>query len=144
MNSTEVLIKSKQRVKENGEVYTPSDTIDDMLSCIDKDFWENNKTFLEPSCGNGNILVKILEKKLSFNVNVLDAVKSIYGIDILEDNVKEARIRMFKILLDNGLKEKDWEEVIKHLKSNIVQGNTLEKSIEEIFKDNNTHIEEQE
>jgi len=135
MNSTEVLIKSKQRVKENGEVYTPSNTVSEMLSYVSEDFWINNKTFLEPSCGNGNILIKILEKKIAYGINILEAIQTIYGVDILEDNVKESRIRMFKILIENGLAQEDWGEAINILKRNIVHGNTLEKSIEEIFSE---------
>lgn len=94
---TEHLIKSKKRVKDFGEVFTPKHIVQDMCDLIPDEMYSVEKTFLEPACGNGNFLVEILEKKLKNCHNEIEvkiAVESIYGIDIQEDNVLETRQRL--------------------------------------------------
>lgn len=157
-------IKSKARVKEHGEVFTPDSIVGDMLDLIDNELREANITaeeyilesYLEPACGNGNFLIRILDRKLAA-VRLLDAdkhveglikaVSSIYGIDIQEDNVLESIDRMMK-LIENGevdvleLKDKEvrsfvngggfkldpvTKEIVEFiLRKNIVLGNALE------------------
>ena len=61
----EKLIKSKKRVKDFAEVYTPQFIVKDMCDLIPSEIWENiESTFLEPACGNGNFLVEIYARKL--------------------------------------------------------------------------------
>lgn len=94
------LVKSTERVKDAGEVFTPFNIIEDMLDLLPADAWEvhPSKTFLEPSCGNGRFLVVALYRKINriqtssitssqIPVLALEALASIYGIDISEDNV---------------------------------------------------------
>lgn len=99
------LIKSKKRVKEFGEVFTPEDIVKDMCNIIPSEIWENiEHTFLEPACGNGNFLVEILRRKLekcNSEEECLISLKSIYGIDILSDNVEESKCRMLDIVRFN-------------------------------------------
>ena len=104
--SGEMLTKSHERVKKYGEVYTPIWVVKkmcDMLGEEEPNAWtvlEN--TFLEPACGNGNFLVEIFERKLKLCSNAADgliALKSIYGIDILLDNVEESRQRLFDMFV---------------------------------------------
>jgi type I restriction-modification system DNA methylase subunit len=135
----ESLTKSKARVKELGEVFTPAALVTEMLDKLPADCWLPDKTFLEPSCGNGNFLVQILQRKLNNNHQPLQALSTIYGVDIMKDNVVESRKRMLQIAIDGGL---DWEgpdlqKSVKILKRNIRQGNTLEQSLEEIFRKDN-------
>ena len=60
----EKLIKSKQRVQDFAEVYTPSWLVKDMCDLIPQEMWNDiDKTFLEPACGNGNFLVEIFDRK---------------------------------------------------------------------------------
>jgi hypothetical protein len=66
---------------------------------LPKEVWEENKTFVDPACGNGNMLLEVLKRKLALNHNPLQAIQSIYGTDIMLDNVKEARLRMLKAIL---------------------------------------------
>lgn len=98
----EKLQKSKERVRKYAEVYTPEWLVKDMCNMLPPDAWETiDKTFLEPSCGNGNFLVEILSRKLEMCKDVSDcmaALNSIYGIDILPDNVEEAKKRMLDIV----------------------------------------------
>lgn len=122
------LIKSKTRVKKYGEVFTPDFIVRQMCDMLPDDAWSDiDKTFLEPSCGNGNFLVEILARKLkmaSDERDVLRCYRSIYGIDIQEDNVKEARGRMFDMapewVSDNGLLV-----ISITLRQNIVVGDSL-------------------
>ena len=67
LTTTEKIIKSKNRVRDNGEVFTPSWLVEDMLNLVsDEDWADPKKIFLEPACGNGNFLVAIYKKKIEF------------------------------------------------------------------------------
>lgn len=94
-------VKSKTRVKEKGEVFTNPREIKAMCDLIPQEIWQNiDSTFLEPSCGNGNFLAEILKRKLEHCKNENDisrAVKSIYAIDIMEDNVEESKSRLIEL-----------------------------------------------
>jgi len=102
-------IKSKQRVAARGEVFTGKREVNAMLDLV-KDETENiDSRFLEQACGTGNFVTEILERKLrvvkkryaksqlEYERYAVKAVSSIYGIDILEDNVQECRNRLFEI-----------------------------------------------
>lgn len=92
------LIKSKKRVKEFAEVFTPDFIVKDMCDIIPAEIWERiDSTFLEPACGNGNFLVEILIRKYSRCKDEKDGLKalaSIVGIDIQADNCDECRRRL--------------------------------------------------
>lgn len=133
---TESLTKSRARVKELGEVFTPPALVSDMLDRLPPESWTPEKTFLEPSCGTGNFLVEILRRKLNAGHHPFEALSTIYGVDIMKDNVVESRKRLLQGVIDGGL---DWEgpdlrKAVKILKQNIRQGNTLEQPLEEIFR----------
>jgi hypothetical protein len=105
-------IKSRERVRDLAEVYTHEREVNAMLDLVPdmfpsfQDPGNTDRTFLEPACGHGNFLVEILHRKLTyvtprrygrgerFEYRVLRCLASIYGIDICEDNVREARDRM--------------------------------------------------
>lgn len=139
-NGEEKLVKSKQRVKDAGEVFTPRWVVRDMLDLDEiKDMsFELDTTFLEPACGNGNFIIQILVRKLmsvsaeAFDIDVARSVASIYGVDIAEDNVKETRARMMNAIkhfyADNGMKLRSEIECSLWyiLYRNIILGNTLE------------------
>lgn len=111
-------IISKSRVKKNGEVFTPDSIVNDMIDLADNQY-ENEtddhyieRTVLEPTCGNGAILVRILDRKLERVKNIKDngdnweeallkAVASIYGVDITADNAIMSKRRMLN-LIKNG------------------------------------------
>lgn len=145
----EELIKSKKRVQQHGEVFTPSWMVDKMLDIpdIQKACQRIDATFLEPSAGDGNFLAVILERKLQAvcqqfseisdrKIQSLWAVSSLYGIEYLSDNVELARNRLFVIYLDwyeetfsEALKPKgDIAQSVRYIISkNMVRGNTLTK-----------------
>lgn len=140
------LIKSKKRVQEHGEVFTPSWMIQKMLEIPGiKEACENiSSTFFEPSAGDGNFLQAILEKKLDAVVKQYDkrnwqtksliALSSIYAIELLEDNLEVARSRVFLYYLDwyqqtFGIKLTSKSDIYKSahylIHKNIIRGNTL-------------------
>jgi type I restriction-modification system DNA methylase subunit len=96
-------VVSKQRVADHGEVLTGKREVNAMLDLVKQETERIESRFLEPACGNGNFLTVILERKLAvvekrYGKSQLDferyavlAVSSIYGIDILDDNVRQWR-----------------------------------------------------
>ena len=123
---TEKLVRSKDRVKELGEVFTPAALVSAMLDKMPADNWLPDKTWLEPSCGTGNFLVQILERKLAAGHPPLQALATLYGIDIMEDNVVESRRRLKEIVSIDGA------DAI--LLRNIRQADALTTPLEKIFK----------
>ena len=100
----EKIIKSKQRVKDFAEVFTPSHIVKDMCDLIPDSVWDNiESTFLEPACGNGNFLVEIYRRKLEICKDEKDGLKalaSIVGIDIQVDNCEECRKRLMTMFCE--------------------------------------------
>lgn len=102
-------IKSKKRVSEHGEVFTGEREVNAMLDMVKPESERIDSRFLEPACGTGNFVAAILRRKLDtvqrlYKQNPADyekyaivAVSSIYGIDILKDNVVECRERLYDI-----------------------------------------------
>lgn len=105
----ETLIKSKERVTESGEVFTAKREVNAMLDLVKQETERIESKFLEQACGDGNFLAEILERKLrivetryrksqlEYERNAVSAVSSLYGIDILPDNIEDCRKRLFAI-----------------------------------------------
>jgi len=107
---TENGIKSKERVRDHGEVFTPKHIVNDMLDLVKNETERIDSRFLEPACGNGNFLAPILERKLvkvkekyssiqiEFERSAIIAVGSVYGVEILQDNIEACIERLFNIV----------------------------------------------
>ena len=125
-------IKSKQRGRERGEVFTAEREVKAMCDLIPEDIWRDiTKTFLEPACGNGNFLVEIFERKLKYCKGEKDGLKalaSIVGIDIMQDNVEESRIRLMTMYCKAFPKASETAILLASgiLCNNIICGNSLE------------------
>lgn len=108
-------IKSKQRVKEHAEVFTAEREVKAMCDLIPSETWENiTSTFLEPACGTGNFLAEIYSRKLQRCKNEVDGLKalnSIFGIDILADNVCESRQRLVDMFLAKFQSANEYAEI---------------------------------
>ena len=108
----ERLVVSRQRVADHGEVFTPGWMVEAMLDLVKDETERIDSRFLEPACGNGNFLVRILQRKLAavelkysksdFERRhfALLATMCIYGIELLEDNIAECRANLLEILAD--------------------------------------------
>ena len=105
-------VKSKQRVADHGEVFTPAWMVEAMLDLVKEETDRIDSRFLEPACGSGNFLVQILRRKLAAvelkyhqsdferQHYALLALMSIYGIELLVDNIAECRANMLEILAE--------------------------------------------
>ncbi len=137
-------VVSKQRVADHGEVLTGRREVNAMLDLVKPETERIDSRFLEPACGTGNFLAEILERKLrvvearygksqlDYERDTILAVSSVYGIDILEDNVRQCRQRLFGIFdlnylrLFKGKSHDDCRESVRYiLERNIIHGDAL-------------------
>lgn len=116
------LTKSKARVKALGEVFTPPDLVAQMLDKLPADSWLPGKTFLEPSCGNGNFCAAVYARKLAAGHDPLEALSTVYGVDIMPDNVLECQERLVREAVDAGADRAQAEAVVVR---NILCGDAL-------------------
>jgi hypothetical protein len=106
------LIKSKKRVADHGEVFTPPWMVEAMLNLVQGETERIDSRFLEPACGSGNFVVRVLQRKLGvvemkFGTSEFEkrhyallAVMCIYGIELLADNIAECRENLLEIFAD--------------------------------------------
>lgn len=125
-------IKSQDRVRDHGEVFTAEREVKAMCDLLPNDeIWSRiDSTFLEPSCGNGNFLVEIYLRKLAICQNEKDgllALSCIVGIDIMIDNVEESRERLLRLFVEKFPNASEFSiELAKIiLKNNIICGDSL-------------------
>ena len=102
-------IKSKERVAQRGEVFTAEREVNAMLDLVKNECLRPDSRFLEPACGDGNFLSAILKRKLAelrrkykkslrdYERQAIVAIGSLYGIDIMNDNVLACRERLLSI-----------------------------------------------
>lgn len=117
-------IKSKERIRNHGEVFTAEREVKAMCDLVKDETNRIDSRFLEPACGDGNFLAEILTRKLAivrkkyakshldYEKNAVLAASSIYGVDILQDNVLACRERIF------GIWDKEYTSVCKHDSNN--------------------------
>jgi hypothetical protein len=134
------LIKSKKRVADHGEVFTPSWLVEAMLDLVKGETERIDSRFLEPACGSGNFLVPILKRKLAAvelkygksdfekRQYALLAVMCLYGIEFLPDNIAECRANMLEVLADYlNVPEEDalYRAASRVLSQNLIHGDAL-------------------
>ena len=87
--------RQQTRVKATGEVFTPTELVQDILNTLDHSvFTDPEKTFLEPSCGDGQFLGEVLIRKMENGSTFEQALSTIYGVDLMQDNVELCRERL--------------------------------------------------
>lgn len=137
-------IKDKKRVIQYGEVFTPPHIVNAMLDLVKDETQRIDSRFYEPACGTGNFLVEILRRKLEvvkrrYSKHQMDyeryavlAISSLYGIEILEDNVRECQLRLYQAfneaytgLFTDKAKDNCRQSVQYILSQNIVHGDAL-------------------
>ncbi len=133
-------VKSKQRVADHGEVFTPAWLVEAMLDLVRPETERIDSRFLEPACGSGNFLVRILQRKLAavelkFGKSdfekrhyALLALMCTYGIELLPDNIAECRANLLEIFADY-LKIGEADDLYRAasyvLSQNLVHGDAL-------------------
>lgn len=135
-------VKSRQRVTDHGEVFTAEREVSAMLDLVKQETERVDSRFLEPACGDGNFLTEILRRKLKaakkspspseFEKHSLMAIASIYGVDLLTDNVRTCRARLYEIwnkeyksVCNKEISENLRENIEFILSRNIICGNAL-------------------
>ena len=134
------LIKSKQRVAQHGEVFTPDWLVEAMLDQVKDESIRIDSRFLEPACGNGNFLLPVLRRKLA-SVELkygrsdferqhyaLLALMCIYGIELLADNIVECRsnlLRIFSEFLEVQETDASYQAAVTVLSVNLVHGDAI-------------------
>jgi len=87
--------RDRTRVKATGEVFTPTPLVEEILDKMDQSlFGDLEKTFLDPSCGDGQFLASVLYRKLENGIDFETALSTIYGVDLMQDNVDLCRERL--------------------------------------------------
>lgn len=134
------LVKSKQRVADHGEVFTPAWMVEAMLDLVKGETERIDSRFLEPACGSGNFLVQILRRKLAaveikygrcdFEKRhfALFGLMCIYGVELLPDNIAECRDHLLQIFAEySGVGEEDdlYRTGSFVLAQNLVHGDAL-------------------
>lgn len=145
--TAEQLIKSRERVKAHGEVFTPRHMVHRMLDLVSPELETGprfvDKTFFEPAAGDGNFLLAILQRKLNaikkryqpefWPVESLFALASLYGVELLEDNHAAAQAGLLEAFTAFHVNNQTacnyrtnlWRSAKYLISVNIVQGNTL-------------------
>ena len=138
--ATKALVKSRQRVMDHGEVFTPEWLVEAMLNLVDDESHRIDSRFLESACGEGNFIVQVLQRKLETvqlrygnsdferRHHALLGLMCIYGIELLPDNVNECRSNMLAVFTNFlGLTEGDLFLTAGAyvLSQNIVHGDAL-------------------
>jgi len=134
------LIRSRDRVADHGEVFTPQWMVDEMLNLVKDESERIDSRFLEPACGSGNFLKPVLRRKLATVQSrygrseferkhyALFALMCVYGIELLEDNVAECRLNLqqtFDEYLDVESGSEWSRAAAAVLRANIIQGDAL-------------------
>lgn len=134
------LVRSRQRIADHGEVFTPPWLVEDMLDLVMGESERIDARFLEPSCGSGKFLVPVLRRKLAtvherfarsdFETrhHALLALMCLYGIELLADNVAECRVNLLDTLFDylgKGVGDGWFGAAQAVVETNIVRGDAL-------------------
>ena len=88
--------RDKLRVKETAEVFTPTPLVQEILNNLPQELFEDvSKTFLDPSCGDGQFLSEVVIRKMERSeCSLEEALSTTYGVDIMEDNIKLCKERL--------------------------------------------------
>jgi len=134
------LVKSRQRVVDHGEVFTPEWMVEAMLDLVKDETQRIDSRFLEPACGSGNFIVKILQRKLAavelkygkseFEKQhyALLGLMCIYGVELLKDNIAECRANVLEVFAEYlGINDSDplFQAAFHVLTNNLVHGDAI-------------------
>lgn len=134
------LVRSKQRVADHGEVFTPAWMVEAMLDLVREETQRIDSRFLEPACGSGNFLVQVLRRKLAaveqrfgrsdFEKRhyALLGLMCVYGIELLDDNIAECRYNLLEVFADYlgiGASDDFYRAAEEVIAQNLIHGDAL-------------------
>ena len=93
-----ILVRSQARSDAHGEVFTPTELVLEMLEELPDEMWEDGRTFLDPTCGNGQFLAAVTIVKMALGHD--SVLQSVYGADLMADNIDDCRKRLLAIAGD--------------------------------------------
>ena len=140
-------VKSRERVVDHGEVFTSPALVDAMLDLVRGESERIDARFLEPACGSGNFVVPLLQRKLASverrygksefekRHHALLALMSIYGIELLKDNVEECRENLLRVIsgyLGASVGDDWFSAAVQVLEVNVVHGDALSMTTREV------------
>ena len=106
--------RDEQRIQATAEYFTPTELVQKMLDSLPEElFSDSTKTFIDPACGDGQFLGEVLIKKLENGIDLAVALSTLYGVDIMRDNVDLCKKRLGggNIIMGNTLcPEEEFEE----------------------------------
>ena len=120
---TELQKLRNSRRKITAEDFTPPALVNEMLDKLPAEVWTPEKTFIDPAAGNGNFLIEVLRRKLALNHPPLQALSTIYGVELMPDNVEEMKQRLLDALPD--LDDTQKQQAIEIINHNIVCADAL-------------------
>lgn len=110
-------IRNRDNVRNNGEVFTPTPIVDSMNNLVPESAWKDKEfVFIEPTCGNGQFLTRIFEKRIANGLSIEEALNTLIGMDITADNIWDSHKRLFELacsyMAKKGIKKgsKEWFE----------------------------------
>lgn len=110
--------RSKERIMETGEVFTPPAITNEILDHLSEEMWEPHRTFLDPAAGEGHMIVEIYKRKIATGSTPTEALSTIYGIDIMRDNVLVCREKLLELAGNTD----EYRDIVNF---NIQKGDTL-------------------
>ena len=110
------ITRSKERITKNGEVFTPKSLVEKMMDKIPEEKWKDpNSVWLEPTFGSGNMLICMLQRRIASGVEPVQAIKTLYGVELMQDNVDLCKDRIREVLRANKVKiDKKVNDIIDH------------------------------
>lgn len=142
--------RSEERVRKNGEIFTPTALVNEMLDLLIKHQLENGKSLYEvtdgnwvdPSCGNGQFLVEVVRRKLEAGHTPEHALETTYGVELMPDNTGVCRVRVLQVVAEHlkqplDIVKKKYYHIVKQ---NIVCGEALKQWDFENWKPRYPHI----
>lgn len=136
MTTADPIQRSEERIRSTGEIFTPLELVDEILDKLPQElFTDPKKTFLDPSCGDGQFLVEVLQRKIDNGSTPTEALKTTYGVDIMDDNVRHCKQRLIDIA---GDAPEHWE-IVNH---NIVCADSLKEWDFENWCRKGSHIDD--
>lgn len=112
--STDGIQRSQERIKKNGEVFTPDSIIQKMMDMVDDpNIWHDpTKTFLDPTCGSGNIILAMITRRLNNGLSPKVVLSTTFGVELMQDNVDKCKERIRVLLGSEDAPCHDYDDIL--------------------------------